>query len=135
MSYGWLQEDIKKTFEFFLFIQKNFYFANACEDLPFKSNIFIGVSFRKILGFYYKRNRLLFYYEGTSSYIPLKITEHVNRVLFQNSIELFVASENNPAAKNMFKADNKGIFQEFYSADFIIRLVNIFEVCDGVWFS
>ena len=69
---------------------KNIYFANVCEDLPLKSKISTGVSFRKILGFYYKRNRQLFSYEGTSSYIPLKIPERVSRVIFQNSSELLL---------------------------------------------
>ena len=39
-------------------------------------------TFRKILGFYYKRKRKLFYYEGTSSQ-TLKISELVNRVISQ----------------------------------------------------
>ena len=72
-------------------LYKNIYFANVCEGLPLKSKIFTGVSFRKILGFYYKRNRQLFYYKGTSSrYISLKIPERVNKVIFQNSYELFL---------------------------------------------
>ena len=54
-------------------IFKKIYFANACEGLPLKSKIFTQVSFRKSLDFYYIPNRQLFYYEGTSSYIPLKI--------------------------------------------------------------
>ena len=48
------------------------------------NNIFTGVSFHKILGFFYERKRQLFYYEGTSSYIPLKIPERVNGVISQN---------------------------------------------------
>ena len=36
---------------------KNIYFVNVCEGVPLKSKIFTGVSFRKILAFYYKRNR------------------------------------------------------------------------------
>ena len=66
-------------------IFKNNYFANVCEALPLKSKIFTRVSFRKILGFCYKRNRKLFYHEGTSSYICLKFPERINRVIFQNS--------------------------------------------------
>ena len=71
-------------------IFKNIYFANVCEGLPLKSKIFTGVSFRKILGFYYKRNRQLFHYEGTSSFIPLKTRELVNTVSFRNSSELLL---------------------------------------------
>ena len=92
-------------------IFKDIYFANVCEALLLKNNIFTKVSFRKILGFYCKWNRQLFYYEGTSSYIPLQILERVNRVIFQNSSEFFT-SEYTPADKNMFKVNNKGMFQE-----------------------
>ena len=46
-----------------------------------------------------------------------------------------VTSGNTPADKNMFKADNKVMFQECYSGVFMISLKNIFEICDGVWFS
>ena len=42
-------------------IIKNIYIANVCKGLPLKSKIFAGVSFRKILGFYCKRNRQLLY--------------------------------------------------------------------------
>ena len=45
--------------------------------------IFTRVSSRKTLGFYHKWNRQLFYYEGTLPYIPLKILEPVNRVIFR----------------------------------------------------
>ena len=38
-------------------IFKNIYFTNVCEGLPLKSKIFTGVSFRKMLDFYYKQNR------------------------------------------------------------------------------
>ena len=93
-------------------IFKNIYFTNVFEGPP-SSKIFTGVSFRKILGLYYKRNRQLSYYEETSSYFP----------------------ENSPADKNMFKDNKKGIFQECYSAVFLMCLENIFKVCDGVWFS
>ena len=48
-------------------LYKNIYFANVCEGMPLKSKIFTGVSFRKILGFYYKQKRQLFHYEGTPS--------------------------------------------------------------------
>ena len=71
-------------------IFKNIYFANVCQDLILQSKIFTGISFRKMLGFYYKRNRQLFYYEGTSSYIPLEIPERVNRVIFWKSSELLL---------------------------------------------
>ena len=71
-------------------LYKNIYCANVCEGMPLKSKIFTGVSFRKILGFYYKRKRQLFYYEGTSSCIPLKIPERVNKVISQNSSELLL---------------------------------------------
>ena len=74
----------------FFEIFKNIYFANVCEGLPVKSKIFTGVSFRKVLSFYYKRNRQLLYYERTSSYILLKISEFVNRVIFQNSSKLLL---------------------------------------------
>ena len=46
---------------------KNIYFANVCQGMPLISKIFTGVSFRQMLGFYYKRKRQLFYYGGTSS--------------------------------------------------------------------
>ena len=42
------------------------------------------------------------------------------------------ASEYTPADKNMFKVDNKGMFQEYYSGVFIINLENIFEVRDRI---
>ena len=48
-------------------LYKNIYFANVCEGMPLISKIFTWVSFRKILSFYYKRKRQLFYFEGTSS--------------------------------------------------------------------
>ena len=68
-------------------IVKNIYFANVFVSLPLKSKIFTGVSFRKLLGFYYKRNRQFFYYGGTSLYIPLKIPKSVNKVTLQNFSE------------------------------------------------
>ena len=71
-------------------LYKNIYFANIREVVPLKSKIFTGASFGKILGFYYKRNRQLLYYERTLSYVPLKIPKRVNRVFFQNSSELFL---------------------------------------------
>ena len=89
-------------------IFKDIYFAKVCKGLPLKENIFTRVPFCKILGFYYKRNRELFYYEGTFSYIPLKILE----LQLQSQQQL--------------------MFQECYSGVFIINLENIFEVCDGV---
>ena len=45
---------------------------------------------------------------------------------------LVVTSEYASADKNMFKVDNKGMFQECYSGVLMIRLENIFEVYDGV---
>ena len=63
-------------------------------------------SFHNILGFCYKRSRQLFYYEGTLSYIILKILERVNRVIFQNSSELLLLKIP-PSDKNMSKVDNK----------------------------
>ena len=62
-------------------IFKNIYFANVREGLPLNCNISAGVSFCKGLVFYYKHNRKLFYHEGTSPYIRLKISERVNRVI------------------------------------------------------
>ena len=56
--------------------------------MTLKSKIFTEVSIRKILGFYYKRERQLFYYEGTSSYIPLKFPEGINRVISQNPLKI-----------------------------------------------
>ena len=47
-------------------IFKDIFFASVCEDLPLNKKIFIRVSFRKMLGFYYKRNKQTFYYEGIS---------------------------------------------------------------------
>ena len=43
-----------------------------------------------------------------------------------------VTFEYTTADKNMFKVDNKEMFQEWSSGLFIISLENIFEVCDGV---
>ena len=57
--------------------------ARACRSLQ-------EFFFRKILGFYYKRNRQLFYYEDTSPYITLNILERINRVIFRNSSELLL---------------------------------------------
>ena len=61
----------------------NIYFANVCEGLPRKNRIFTRVSLCNILAIYYKRNTQLFYYEGTSLYIPLKILGRVNRLFFR----------------------------------------------------
>ena len=71
-------------------IFKNIYFADVREGLPLNCKISAGVSFCKGLVFYYKQNRKLFYHEGTSPYIRLKISERVNRVIFQNSAELLL---------------------------------------------
>ena len=65
-------------------------FANVCKGIPLKDKIFTGVSVRKISGFNYNRKRQIFYYEGTSSYIPLKIPECINRFNSQNSSELLL---------------------------------------------
>ena len=84
-----------------------------------------------------KRNRL-FYYEGTLSYIPLKIPERVNRVIFQNSSELLLLN-----IPQQTKACSKSTIKEYfrqqrnvsecYSGVFIIiSLENIFEVCYAV---
>ena len=70
-------------------LYKNIYFANVCEGLPLISKIFTGVSFHKMLDFHYKRKRQLIYYERTSSQ-TLKIPEHVNRVISDNSSELLL---------------------------------------------
>ena len=45
-----------------------------------------------------------------------------------------VTSEYTSADKNMFKFNNKGMFQECYSGVLIISLENIFDVSDGVQF-
>ena len=42
-----------------------------------------------MFGFYYKRKKQLFYYEGTSSYTS-KGSESVSRVVSQNSSELLL---------------------------------------------
>ena len=42
------------------------------------------------------------------------------------------ASEYTPLDKNIFKVNNKGMFQECYSGVFIITLDNGFEVCKKV---
>ena len=72
-SAGWRPATLLNTGSFtgaFLWIfwnlYKNIYFTNVCEGMPLKRKIFTGVSFLKILGFYYKWKRHLFYYEGTS---------------------------------------------------------------------
>ena len=71
-------------------IFKNIYIVNVCKGLPLRNNIFTRVPFRKMLGFCYKRDRQLFYHEGTSSYILLKILERVNEVIFNSSELLFL---------------------------------------------
>ena len=69
---------------FFLWVlwnlYKNIYFANVSKGMPLKSKIFSGVSFSNILGFYYKRKRQLFNYEGISLE-TLKIPERVNTII------------------------------------------------------
>ena len=94
-------------------IFENIYFANVCESLPLKNKIFTGVSFRKLLGFYYKRNRQFFYYDGTSSYIPLS--------------SCFWSEKH-------VQSWQKKMFQECYLGLFIISLENTFEIYDGVCF-
>ena len=71
-------------------IFNNIYFVNVCESLLPWNKFFARVSFHNVIGFYYKRNRQLLYYEGTSSYIPLKTLERVNRAFFQNFSELLL---------------------------------------------
>ena len=51
-------------------------------------------SFHNILGFCYKRSRQLFYYEGTLSYIILKILERVNS--YFSEFLWITASKNTP---------------------------------------
>ena len=97
----WIQNLVQVLSYEFCEIFQNIHFANVCEGLPLKSKIFTGVSFRKILGFYYKRNRQPLYYKGTSSYISLKIPECV--INFQSS--WVVTSENTSIDKNMFKVN------------------------------
>ena len=55
----------------------------------------------------------LFYYEGTSSCITLRVPERVNRVISQISFELCLLKIPQQT-KNMFKVDKKGMFQECY---------------------
>ena len=107
----------------------NIYFANVCEGLPRKNRIFTRVSLCNILGIYYKRNAQLFYYKGTSLYIPLKILERVNGLFFR--IPLSCCFWKYLADKNMFKVDNKGMFQKCHLGVFIICLENIFEIYGG----
>ena len=40
-------------------------FTNVYKGLLLKSKILVGVSFRRVSGFYYKQKRQLFYYEET----------------------------------------------------------------------
>ena len=67
-------------------IFKNIYFSNVCESRLWRVRYFLEFLSVNILGFYYKRKRQLFYYEGISSNIP----ERVNRVNFQNSSQLLL---------------------------------------------
>ena len=62
---------------------------------------------------------------STFPYIPWKIPERINAVIFSEFFWV-VASENTPGDKNMFKVDNKVIFQECLLDVFIISLENIF---------
>ena len=94
------------------------------------SKIFNGVSFCKMLDFYCKRKRQLFYYEGTSS-STLKIPERIDRVISQNSSELFLMKVPQQT-KTCSKSTKKVMFQECYSGVFMISLESIFEVCGGV---
>ena len=59
------------------------YFTNVTEGMHLKSKILYGVAIRKILSFYHKPKRQLFYYDGTSSYNRLKIPECVKRVFLR----------------------------------------------------
>ena len=96
----------------FLNLYKNIYFVSACEGMPLINKIFTGVSFRKMLSFYYKRKRQFLYYEGTPSK-TLKIFERVNSVVSQNS--WVVACESTWEDKNLFKVNKKRLIQECYS--------------------
>ena len=110
-------------------IFNDIYFARVCEQLPLKNKISTGVSFCKILGFYYKWSRQLLYYEETSLYVPLKILESAN--YFSDFLSV-LASENTPTDKIMFELDNKGMFQGCYLVVFIFSLENIFDVSHAV---
>ena len=92
--------------------------------LRLDQTIITGVSFRKILGFYQKQNRQFFYYDGTSSYIPLKIPERVNRVIFQNSSELLLLKI--PKQTKSTTKAALALLQECYLGVFIISLENTF---------
>ena len=63
------------------------HFINVYGWLFFKSQIFVGVSFRKAAGFYNKKNRQLFYFERTGRYLFLKNPERLNKIIFQNTFE------------------------------------------------
>ena len=62
------------------------------KELFWKKELSTGVSFRKILGFCYRWKRQLFHYERTSLYVPLKILESANRIIFQTSTEFLLLS-------------------------------------------
>ena len=62
-------------------------YINVYEQLFLKSNIFVGVSFRKTSAFYYKQNRQLFHYEETGLCVFLRVLELLNDIVFQNSYE------------------------------------------------
>ena len=94
-------------------IFKAIYFANVWEGIPLKNKIFTRVSLRKNLGFYYKWNRQLLYYEGTSSYIPLKILEHVSRVIFQSSFD-FLLLNIPQQTKRCSKSATNGCFRDVF---------------------
>ena len=66
-----------------------------------KSEIFAGISFRKVSGFCYKQNS---YYGGNAPHITLKIQMFKQRHFSQ--FLRVVAFENSPAKKNMFKVDD-----------------------------
>ena len=65
----WLLRNLKRT-----------NFINVYKRLLLKSKIFVGVSFPKTSGFYYKQNRQLLYYEGAGRYVFLKIRNVLNDV-------------------------------------------------------
>ena len=97
--------------------------------------IITGVSFRKILGFYYKGNRLQ-YHKRTSSNILLKIPKSVNRVIFQNSSELLllkILQHTKTCSKSTTKKA-PALLQECCLGVFNISSDNIFEVYDEIWF-
>ena len=110
----------------------NIYFANVCEGMPLIIKIFTGVSFCKMLSFYYKRKRQLFYYEGTSS-STLKIPERVNRVISQNSSELLLMKVPQQT-KTCSKSTKKECFRNVFRKSSGLYINNSEGVRDAVSF-